>query len=222
MRKVSKREMEFIYEFISKHYIDYTDVKMELADHIACGVEAQWQKDNSIDLNEAVENEFRKFGVFGFSKIVDEKTEQLSHLYTKIFFREFAKFAIKPLVLAVFIAVVYLVLRYIPLHNREIGEKAFNYIYATAVAGLFWGIWNLAKIKRKTNQFLYEEICEKTRILISNLFCVIIPFVAKFTIQNTMWVAVALVLYVAFFYFSFIYFPNNAEKFTQKSRACEI
>ena len=72
MKKVSPEEIEKFYAFTRRHYVEYYDVQTELVDHLANGIETQWEENPDLVFDEAIEKEFRKFGIFGFTEVVEK------------------------------------------------------------------------------------------------------------------------------------------------------
>ncbi len=83
MKKLDEAQIETLYVFTRKHFVEWYDVQTELVDHLANGIEEQWQENPNITFDEALTKEFKKFGVFGFSEIVEQKTNALSKHYIK-------------------------------------------------------------------------------------------------------------------------------------------
>jgi hypothetical protein len=81
--KVTNIQIESLYTFTRKHFVEWYDVQTELVDHLANGIEEQWQEKPKLTFDEALKNEFNKFGVFGFSEIVEQKTRALETYYRK-------------------------------------------------------------------------------------------------------------------------------------------
>ncbi|WP_322969050.1 hypothetical protein [Faecalibacter sp. LW9] len=84
MKKLTEKEIQKLFDFTKKHYVEYYDLQLELVDHLACGIEEQWNIDNSITFDDALNMEFKKFGVFGFSDIVDQRKLELQKKYKKV------------------------------------------------------------------------------------------------------------------------------------------
>ncbi len=73
MKKLSATHIEQLYAFTRAHFVDYYDVQTELVDHLANGIEAQWAANPDLDFEQALDIEFKKFGVFGFLEVVEER-----------------------------------------------------------------------------------------------------------------------------------------------------
>lgn len=90
--KVNQDQIQQIYTFTQKHYVDWYDVQIELVDHLANGIENQWESTANTSFDDALIIEFKKFGIFGFQDLVEEKTKALNKQYRKqvwLYLRQF-------------------------------------------------------------------------------------------------------------------------------------
>ncbi|MGB7842051.1 MAG: hypothetical protein WBL21_04630 [Salinimicrobium sp.] len=88
MKKLDENQVEKLYKFTSRHYVKYYDVQTELVDHLASGIEEQWREDPEITFENALQKEFRKFGVYGFSDVLGKRQWAMEKRYFKIIWRE--------------------------------------------------------------------------------------------------------------------------------------
>ena len=88
MKKVSAEEIEKLYRFTRQHYVEYYDVQTELVDHLANAIEEQWKEDPEQDFEEVLQREFRKFGVYGFSDVVEKREHSMGRRYYKLIWQE--------------------------------------------------------------------------------------------------------------------------------------
>lgn len=111
--KVTQENIERLYRFTREHFVEHYDVQSELVDHLANGIEQQWAIDPTIPFEEALNREFKKFGVFGFSELVEKRINSLEKKYFKIviqlFLKQWIKFPEAPVLLGV-VGLVYVVL----------------------------------------------------------------------------------------------------------------
>lgn len=103
-----------------KHYVEFYDVQVELVDHLANAIEEQWKEDPSISFEDALQIEFKKFGVFGFTGLVEQKQNELHKYYNKMLWREVLKFVSIPKV--VITILLYLYVFYILKNYGTLGE----------------------------------------------------------------------------------------------------
>lgn len=88
MRKTSFEEIEQLYQFTRKHYVEYYDVQTELVDHLASAMDENWEKEPELGFEDNLQREFRNFGVFGFSEVVEKKSRALEKRYFILIWRE--------------------------------------------------------------------------------------------------------------------------------------
>jgi hypothetical protein len=88
VKTLSKNQIEELYVFTRKHYVEWYDVQTELVDHLANGIERQWEINSNISFKDALNAEFKKFGIFGFSELVENKQRALNKYYRSLVFKE--------------------------------------------------------------------------------------------------------------------------------------
>lgn len=156
-KKISPIEYESLMAFTRQHFVEYYDLQAELADHLANGIERQWEHNPQIDFTAALQAEFKKFGIFGFSDVVEQRTKALSKKYYRLLCSYFMQFFSLPLVAGSIAAVV--VIRILLGWN----EWVFPAIVFTV---MITGIVRLARIRKRYNakvkatgrKWLLEEI----------------------------------------------------------------
>jgi hypothetical protein len=106
--KVNSEQIAALYAFTESHFVEWYDVQTELVDHLANGIELQWQENPQRSFKNALDREFKKFGVMGFSSIVEEKTKALNKTYWKLIWQLFKSYLSFPkLMLSLFLLVLY-------------------------------------------------------------------------------------------------------------------
>ena len=90
--KLTEDQIQELYKFTRKHFVEWYDVQTELVDHLANGIEDQWKLKPNLSFNEALNREFKKFGIFGFSEVVEQKTNALSKHYIKEVFKNLKEY----------------------------------------------------------------------------------------------------------------------------------
>lgn len=90
--KVSAEQIEQLFNFTKKHLVEHYDVQVELVDHLANAIEEQWIENPNISFEDALQIEFKKFGVFGFTGLVEQKQAVLKDYYWKIMKRALIRF----------------------------------------------------------------------------------------------------------------------------------
>jgi hypothetical protein len=114
--KLSQDQIRQLYAFTRQHYVEYYDLQTELVDHLANGIELQMQEKPTLSFDDALQNEFKKFGIFGFSDIVDKRSWALEKKYWKLIWKEFLSFFGIPKII-ISLAIVYIVYQILMLGN---------------------------------------------------------------------------------------------------------
>ena len=83
IRKVSEQEVDRLYRFTREHFVEHFDVQSELVDHLASSIENIWEQSPNVKFEDALNSTFKKFGIFGFSDIVEKKILFLDKKYAK-------------------------------------------------------------------------------------------------------------------------------------------
>ncbi|MDQ7916563.1 hypothetical protein RBU60_03170 [Mesonia sp. MT50] len=92
MKKASQEQLERLFQFTNQHFVDYYDVQLELVDHLANAIEEQWQENPEKDFETALQEEFKKFGVFGFLEVVEARQIAMQKRYYQLMWKEAKEF----------------------------------------------------------------------------------------------------------------------------------
>ena len=98
-KRLTQEQIDQLFEFTKKHYVEYYDVQVELVDHLANAIEAEWKENPAISFEDALNVEFKKFGIFGFTGLVEQKQAELHKYYNKMLWNEVLKFISIPKVI---------------------------------------------------------------------------------------------------------------------------
>lgn len=114
-RKITLQEIEQLHRFVRRHYVEFYDVELELVDHLANDIEAQWQEDTQLSFDLALDQAFKKFGIFGFTDVIEQKTNELNKVYYKESFRLLRTFfTIPKIVISIALSlIIYVILRFV-------------------------------------------------------------------------------------------------------------
>lgn len=161
MRKVTKTEVEKLYDFTRKHYVEYYDLQTELVDHLANGIEMRWQENPHLQFEENLQTEFKKFGVFGFSEVVEKRKAAMEKKYFKLIFSEIKLILKQPNYLFCFVGLI-LICRF----TLEANKGAYM-LSGAALVFFILAFVKRQKVfykKKKTDGhvFLLEEIIQNT------------------------------------------------------------
>ncbi len=88
--EITDKQITELYKFTRKHFVEHYDVQTELVDHLANDIEQIWLEKPKLSFKEARDLSFKKFGVFGFMEVVEQKQKELNKKYIKILW-SFAK-----------------------------------------------------------------------------------------------------------------------------------
>lgn len=163
--KLTTKQIDHLYLFTRQHYVEWYDLQSELVDHLANAIETQWQENPKLTFDEALNIEFKKFGVFGFMGVVEEKQKFLDKKYRKliwIYYKEF--FRLPKIILT--IALIYGLYHFVQLFE-ETKATLFGLVLFSM---LFFGYYlfkidkNLeAKRKSTGKKWLLENMAFKTK-----------------------------------------------------------
>lgn len=88
-RELTKEQVAQLFEFTRKHYVEYYDVQVELVDHLASSIETEMEQNPVFSFDEALNNVFGSFGIFGFDGIEVEKANSVRKQQTKLWQKTF-------------------------------------------------------------------------------------------------------------------------------------
>lgn len=179
MRKVTAEEIEELYRFTRKHYVEYYDVQTELVDHLASAMEENWKDSPEILFEENLNKEFKKFGIFGFSDIVEKKAAAMGKKYTKLMLAEIVNLLKKPV--GILSGVLLFWISYF-LMDSELGyEILLGGIFILAVIQMIFGFKMQRKLKKKKEQHQRVYLLEE---MILNFGGIVIVLILPFNLLN--------------------------------------
>jgi hypothetical protein len=104
--QLTPQQIDRLYQFTRQHYVEWYDLQTELVDHLANAIEQQWQENPIISFEDALQKEFKKFGVFGFMDVVEKRQAAMNKRYNKILWQHFKEFFTIPKIVLTFIFVI--------------------------------------------------------------------------------------------------------------------
>jgi hypothetical protein len=127
--KLTPEQIDRLYQFTRQHYVEYYDLQTELVDHLANAIEAQWQENPKISFEDALQKEFKKFGVFGFMDVVEKRQAALNRKYNGIIWNHFKAFFTIPKIIltTTLVGLTYFFLN-ISLYKADVVLVAFGII----------------------------------------------------------------------------------------------
>lgn len=82
--KFTPEQINTLYSFTRRHFVEYYDLQTELVDHLANAIEQRWSVNPDLSFDDALNAEFKKFGIYGFSDIVAQRQAALTGRYYKL------------------------------------------------------------------------------------------------------------------------------------------
>ncbi len=158
--KLTELQIQKLYTFTQKHYVDWYDVQTELVDHLANGIEGHLIQNPNATFESALNSEFKKFGIMGFNDVIEEKTKALNTHYRKLVWTYFINFFKLPKILMTMFLIWAYYQLLILLPNR------LWIVAPTAILLLVIPIWKLyqqsqiiRRVKKETNKkWLFDNI----------------------------------------------------------------
>jgi len=160
MMNLTEKHIEQLYDFTRKHFVEHYDLQTELVDHLANGIEAKWQENPKLTFEEILGLEFKKFGVFGFMDVVENRQMAMTKKYHKLVWKHFKEFFEVPKIIFTIFATVFL---FIVLKNATLNDiVAVILVLFAAIFAFFEMIKNQLKMKSQIEEnkkrWLFEEI----------------------------------------------------------------
>lgn len=148
MKKVSEEQIKELHLFTKRRFVEYYDVELELVDHLANGIEEQWRAYPELSFEEALQKEYKKFGVFGFVGMVENKQAELHNYYYKITLSALKSFFSIPKI--VLTAAIFLLLYAFATTFKEYASMGYSGIfYSLFVYTFIDGFRQMIVIKRR-------------------------------------------------------------------------
>lgn len=221
--KITEHQIERLYTFTRKHFVEWYDVQTELVDHLANGIENQWKDNSNITFDEALNKEFKKFGVFGFSELVEQKINALQKHYRKEIWHELKNyFKLPKIMITLFgVWVLFKMLKWF-----ENIEYAVISIMLAIVC--FYFLYLLKETKRIKNiqkqtgkKWLFQNVNKQlggfVHFLNIGIYMPIVKFNSQWDTLAQLSFSVCIVIYILLLFVSIkVVSPKLREKFTKE------
>lgn len=219
--KLTEEQIDMLYVFTREHYVEHYDLQTELVDHLANDIEEIWKVKPAISFHDAKNMAFKKFGVFGFMEVVEQKQKQMTRKYWRILWRFMKEWFTIPKIICTLTILMgyYTLLRF----------EAASFILAAAMISL--GAFILVcqtittykarlKKKRKERIFLLEEMIHSSKswfvvLSLLNLYNIFELIDVKFSELASHWafiIAVFLTLLTIAFYIVEFVIPSKSKE----------
>ncbi|WP_339752719.1 hypothetical protein [uncultured Winogradskyella sp.] len=158
--KLTKPQIHQLYTFTQKHYVDWYDVQTELVDHLANGIESHLEQKPNATFESALNTEFKKFGIMGFSDVIEEKTKALNKRYRKLVWKYFIGFFKLPkIILTLFLVWGYYQLLIVFPSRLWLVAPTAVLLFVIPVWKIFQQSQKINQIKKQTNKkWLFDNI----------------------------------------------------------------
>lgn len=221
--KLSKEQIQKLYTFTRQHYVEYYDLQTELVDHLANAIEEQWQENPKLSFDEALQIEFKKFGVFGFMDVVEKRQEYLIKKYNKLVLKNLKTFFTIPKIIGTIISVA-LVFALLKFWQKDIPLLQITFVTLTII--FFAGILIISRKTKKQTQLSGKKWMFKEIIFgygsMSGLINLPIQFTLHLKGENyANWfllvVSFLIILLVLVEYIVLILIPSKAEEYLKET-----
>jgi hypothetical protein len=222
--KLTPQQIERLYQFTRQHYVEWYDLQTELVDHLANAIEQQWQENSNLDFEEALQIEFKKFGVFGFMNVLEKRQAALNKKYNKIIWKHFKDFFSIPKIVITFSSIGSLFFLFRNLKQAELIITILLWVVVIS----FWVGFILQRKKLKRNsiatgkKWLLKDIIFGYSAF-AGLSYIPIQFVVNFEFESKAGVLKALffsIIIVSFYLIEYIILfeiPSKAEKYLKET-----
>ena len=133
--KLNEQQINQLYLFTRWHFVEWYDLQSELVDHLANSIEDRWKENPKLTFEEALELEFKKFGIFGFMDVVDERRRFLSKKYSRIIWKHYKEFFRLPKIILTVSSMYFLYFL-----SEKLQDSQYLYLSILAVIGVVFTV----------------------------------------------------------------------------------
>jgi hypothetical protein len=221
-KKLTSKQIDHLFNFTRQHYVEYFDVQSELVDHLANAIETEWQENPNLSFDEALSKEFKKFGVFGFMDVVEQKQKQLRRKYHSIIWSHFKEFFSVPKIIVTALSVWFVYFFMKEIQNPQNFVMSFYLVFLIII---FYQLFKNKKQQESESQkWLFNDIIYNYGssigifILLFQILNFSINDIESFLGNNLFlfFISVFLVLLVLLGFIILFIIPSKAEKYLSK------
>lgn len=157
LRKISPEQAEQLFAFTIKHFVEYYDLQNELTDHLANAIEERWKTEPNLSFDDALKQEFKKFGIFGFMGVVESRRVALSKKYNRMMWGYLKEF-IKIPQIVITIAFLFAVYKAIEFNSIAYHILLLGTLLSSFTLVIMRGVKYRRKVKLTGRKWLFEHI----------------------------------------------------------------
>ena len=224
LKKLTPAQIDQLYTFTKQHYVEYYDLQTELVDHLANAIELEWETNPTLSFETLLNKEFKKFGVFGFMDVVEEKQKAMNKRYNNWVWNHFKAFFKSPKIIGTFILI--LALFY---------SLKFNYYNLDIIKGLFLILFSAVLFIFVKQGYKNKKVLHQKKWLLENIIyscgsfggLISLPLNIGINISNNITHATNsfalfgmscfLVASALFFYIMLVEIPSKAQEYLEKT-----
>ena len=85
---LSNEQIQELFDFTKRKYVHFYNLQSEIVDHLAAAIEDIMSESNKLSFEQALNEVYSGFGIFGFSYVVREKEKQIDKLARRMLWKE--------------------------------------------------------------------------------------------------------------------------------------
>ena len=85
---LSEEQIQVLFDFTKRKYVHFYDLQSEIVDHLAAAIEDKMSENSKLSFEQALNEVYSRFGIFGFSHVVREKEKQIDKQATLMLWKE--------------------------------------------------------------------------------------------------------------------------------------
>jgi hypothetical protein len=217
--KLNEYQIQDLYTFTRKHFVEHYDLQTELVDHLANDIEAMWDIQPKLPFEEAKNKAFKKFGIFGFMEPIEQKAKAMNKRYMRYLWTELKKWFEVPQIIA---TISLFLVFYIGFSSSIAVELSVVFYGILAVWSIYKNIHLNRQFRRRkeisNKKWMLEEMIFKqaggvSLVFLSQIYNVFI--ISDEFLTNIYFILGLSLAFTALFlvnYISFELIPNKAEQ----------
>jgi hypothetical protein len=87
--KLNTQQIQDLFHFTKRHYVEYYDVQVEIVDHLASAIEVKFESNPNQVFEQVLDDVYQSFGPMGLSRFIDSMQEKVYNKRVKNFYKVF-------------------------------------------------------------------------------------------------------------------------------------